>query len=352
MKRAVIRHTLNKIWSLTHSKTFNVFHAPSFVNLNGKVFHLRLHSTWQSNNGNGSDSGSFTGKKAKKVKEILKAWLDMFHSCHISEPKQSIEHIIAHTLGSRSISSVYKFNNKVLSLREIQQINELCQQRLKRLPIQYIIQEWDFRGLTLKMSPPVFIPRPETEMLVDVVLNEVERKATDSVLEFCCGSGAISISLLKSQPQLNVTAIDKSKEACGLTELNAKLHDVSSRLKVIHEEITEDHPDAILKKYDVIVSNPPYLFEDDMISLQPEIKLYEDLEALDGGIDGLKVIKNILRVSSGLLNCDGRVFLEVDPRHPDLIRSWLRQYPAMKLHLERVYKDFCDKDRFVEIVKK
>ncbi|KAF5305917.1 hypothetical protein FQR65_LT07528 [Abscondita terminalis] len=229
---------------------------------------------------------------------------------------------------------------------------ELCLVKivLFQMPVQYIIEEWDFRDLTLIMKPPVFIPRPETEMLVDIVLSEINRKSLNKVLEFCCGSGAISIAMLKSRSSLRAIAIDKSLDACKLTELNAKLHDVLDRIKIIKCEI-KDNVQIGDEKYDVIVSNPPYVFQRDWHNLQPEIKLYEDRDAFNGGADGLAVIKPILKASSLLLNYGGKLFMEVDTRHPSLITSWLQENHNFKLKLIKIYKDFYCKERFVEILK-
>ncbi|KAF2893189.1 hypothetical protein ILUMI_12985 [Ignelater luminosus] len=237
----------------------------------------------------------------------------------------------------------------LLKPEQIKQIDHLCKKRLDRMPVQYIIQEWDFRDLTLKMSRPVFIPRPETEMLVDIVLNEIDRKGADTVLELCCGSGAISLALLKARSQLCITAIDKSEKACQLTRENAHINNLSDRIKIIQKEINEDF--NLREKFDIIVSNPPYVSSKDTIQLQPEILLYEDPEALYGGDDGLTVIKSILKVCSCLLNYHGRLFLEVDPSHPTLIKLWLQKNDSLGLKFIRFYKDFCDKERFVEIIK-
>lgn len=159
------------------------------------------------------------------------------------------------------------------------------------MPVQYIIQEWDFRDLTLKMSRPVFIPRPETEILVDIVLNEIDRKGADTVLEVCCGSGAISLALLKARSQvcwwnspisysntishffqLFITAIDKSEDACKLTRENACINNLSDRIRIIQKEIKDFNLNS-REKFDVIVSNPPYVPSRDILHLQPEITL-------------------------------------------------------------------------------
>ncbi|GJQ75173.1 hypothetical protein Trydic_g9776 [Trypoxylus dichotomus] len=282
---------------------------------------------------------------------IIKKWTNRFVQCGISEPKLSIENITAHVFQTKRISDIYKRQNALLSQDQIKEVTKMCKQRLKNMPIQYIIREWDFRDHTLEMKPPVFIPRPETEKLVDLVLMEISTNGTTEVLELCCGSGAISIALLKENPKLKITAIDKSKDACDLTRSNAQRHDVSHRIKVIQTNISEISPELFNKTYDVIVSNPPYVPSKDMLHLQPEILRYEDSDALDGGSDGLVLIKLILQKSSYLLNAGGKTFLEVDPSHPQLLRDFLRENNRFGLSVREVHKDIFEHDRFV-IIKK
>ncbi|XP_052632893.1 MTRF1L release factor glutamine methyltransferase isoform X6 [Harpia harpyja] len=102
---------------------------------------------------------------------------------------------------------------------------------------------------------------------------------------------------------------------------------------------------------DFIVSNPPYVFHEDMASLDAEILCYEDLDALDGGDDGMRVIKTILALAPSLLKDSGSVFLEVDPRHPDMVENWLQAHPNLLLILRAIHKDFCGKPRFLHIQK-
>lgn len=102
---------------------------------------------------------------------------------------------------------------------------------------------------------------------------------------------------------------------------------------------------------DFIVSNPPYVFHEDMASLDAEILCYENLDALDGGDDGMRVIKTILALAPSLLKDSGSVFLEVDHRHPDMVENWLRAHPNLLLVLRAIHKDFCGKPRFLHIQK-
>lgn len=142
------------------------------------------------------------------------------------------------------------------------------------MPVQYIIGQWDFRDLRLKMVPPVFIPRPETEELVELILQQVDITKKMKILEIGCGSGAISLSLLKSLPAVECIAIDQSKLACRLTMDNAQSLNLSQRLKIFKHKINSNTlPDEIGSNFDLIVSNPPYVPTREMRQLEPEIKM-------------------------------------------------------------------------------
>lgn len=147
--------------------------------------------------------------------------------------------------------------------------------------------------------------------------------------------------------------MDQSEYACKLTVENATNLALNERIKVFkHKLTTESDLPQIEGKLDLIVSNPPYVPTESLKTLQPEISLYEDLRALDGGLDGLDVIKSILKFASKRLCLQGHLWLEVDPSHPTLIETYLKQYKG-ELNLQYIasYKDMFGKDRFVEIKK-
>ena len=161
--------------------------------------------------------------------------------------------------------------------------------RLSRMPVQYIVKTWDFREIRLAMKPPVFIPRPETEQLVSLVLEKCNFRNGERmrILEVGCGSGAVCLSLLKEAPadEICVTAIDRSRHACALTMENAILNDLWRNLRVLHAKVdeegavrtmTEDGPELGVEaepEFDVIVSNPPYVLRKDLMNVAPEISL-------------------------------------------------------------------------------
>ncbi|XP_077849054.1 MTRF1L release factor glutamine methyltransferase isoform X18 [Macaca mulatta] len=288
-----------------------------------------------------------------------------------------------------------------LTSQQLQCIRELSSRRLQRMPVQYILGEWDFQGLSLRMVPPVFIPRPETEPhrgmpyqelkrtwpvaeseeawnrevctcwpssawlglailreLVEWVLEEVAQRSyavgspgSPLILEVGCGSGAISLSLLSQLPQSRVIAVDKGEAAISLTHENAQRLQLQDRIWIIHLDMTSERSWTHLPwgPVDLVVSNPPYIFHQDMEQLAPEIRSYEDPAALDGGEEGMDIITHILALAPRLLKDSGSIFLEVDPRHPELVSSWLQSRPELYLNLVAVRKDFCGRSRFLHI---
>ncbi|XP_011162627.2 MTRF1L release factor glutamine methyltransferase isoform X2 [Solenopsis invicta] len=300
------------------------------------------------------------------IGDVIDQWSRRFENEGIPEPIKSIEHIVAHVIGTKKIIDILNVRNDPLNASQIEKVESLCECRLSRMPVQYIIGEWDFRDITVKLVPPIFIPRPETEILVDFVLKRLSTSQADSceILEIGCGSGAISLALAHACKTIKCTAIDASPHACDLTMINRKKLNLTEQITVIHATLNSDASIEILNNlngadnldlnsrlFDFVISNPPYVPTKTIPELQPEIRIYEDLRALDGGDDGLKVIKPLLRYAAKALKPGGRLFIEVDPSHPEYVQFFTNKYSDLKLHHEHTYKDFCNNDRFVEVIK-
>ncbi|XP_037595890.1 MTRF1L release factor glutamine methyltransferase isoform X5 [Cebus imitator] len=259
--------------------------------------------------------------------ELVNHWTRVFEKKGVPEARESSEYIVAHVLGAKTFQSLRPaLRTQHLTSQQLQYIQELSSRRLQRMPVQYILGEWDFQGLSLKMVPPVFIPRPETEELVEWVLEEVAQRShavgspgSPLILEVGCGSGAISLSLLSQLPQSRVIAVDKGEAAISLTRENAQRLWLQDRIWIIHLDVTSEGSWTHLPwgPVDLVVSNPPYVFHQDMEQLAPEIHR--------------------------------SIFLEVDPRHPELVSSWLQSQPELYLNLVAVRKDFCGRPRFLHI---
>lgn len=292
--------------------------------------------------------------------ELVNEWTAVFEKEGIPEARESSEYIVAHVLGAKTFQSLRPaLRKQPLTPGQLRCVQELSGRRLRRMPVQYVLGEWDFQGLNLKMAPPVFIPRPETEELVEWVLEEVAPRPHAAgaqggplILEVGCGSGAISLSLLSRLPQSRAIAVDKGDVTISLTRENAQRLCLQDRIQIVPLDVTLEGSGAHLLPWgplDVIVSNPPYVFRWDMEQLAPEIRSYEDPAALDGGEKGMDIIECVLALAPRLLKDSGSIFLEVDPRHPELVGSWLQSRPDLSLQLVAVRRDFCGRPRFLHI---
>ena len=187
-------------------------------------------------------------------------------------------------------------NNKILScynqrLTQYQQrrLNEIIAQRIGRFPLQYILGEWDFYGRTFCVGTGVLIPRADTETLVETVLQILKEKPDAQVLDLCSGSGCIGISIALENETSKVTLVEKYDLAIGYIEKNIERNGAQN-VRVIQGDIFENA--GADREYDIIVSNPPYVTEQEMENLQPEVKFEPD-SALYGGKDGLMFYRYI-----------------------------------------------------------
>ena len=205
----------------------------------------------------------------------------------------------------------------------VDKINSLhnCLERLKKHePIQYVLGKTLFMGMNFKVNPSVLIPRPETEELVNIILkNELGNK---TILDIGSGSGCIAISLAKYSPKANVTALDISIDAIELSKMNAKENDV--KLEFINADILNYKSD---KKYDIIVSNPPYVLEEEKKHMSKNILDYEPgLALFVKDNDPLQFYKAILDFAENSLNKNGKIYFEINENYKDEIMELVNNY--------------------------
>ncbi len=220
----------------------------------------------------------------------------------------------------------------------------LVVERATHKPMQLIFGETDFMGYKFKVAENVLIPRMDTEVVVAEALSLVQNK--DSVLDLCCGSGIIAISMMRKAKEekknLKVTAVDISNQAIELTRENAKLNDV--KIEIARSDLFEA---LKKKKYDLIVSNPPYIRTAVIATLEPEVKDYDPLMALDGGADGLDFYKRIVEQAPQHLKKRGRLVLEIGNDQAAEVCSLIAQNPAFDEGSIAVTKDLAGNDRAI-----
>ena len=200
----------------------------------------------------------------------------------------------------------------------LHRLQEVLCRRLGREPLAYIMGEWEFWSLPFKVGPPVLIPRPETELLVEQALEFALQWATRSpaggeepmrILDLGSGSGILAVVLARELPEARVVAVDLSPAALELARENARRHRVEGRISFV----TSSWLSALAPqcRFDLVVSNPPYVVRGELPRLQPEVRDYEPRSALDGGGDGLDEIREIKETLPPLLEAGGALLMEI-----------------------------------------
>ncbi|MCK8059878.1 MULTISPECIES: peptide chain release factor N(5)-glutamine methyltransferase [unclassified Fusibacter] len=220
-------------------------------------------------------------------------------------------------------------------------IETMIKRRLMGEPIAYIIGEKHFMGLKFAVTSGVLIPRPDTEVLVETILEDYEGK-TFSGVEIGSGSGAICISLLSYSKESRMTALDISEIAIEITSQNAYSNEVKNRLTVLYSDVFSAlDKDA---KYDFVVSNPPYIRRSDIEGLMNDVKDFEPHLALDGGLDGLDFYRQITEESPGYLKCGGGLYFEIGYDQGKDVSELLEARGFCEV---RIIKDLAGHDRVV-----
>lgn len=195
-----------------------------------------------------------------------------------------------------------------LSNEEETRFREVLGRRAAREPFQYITGRQEFYGLDFEVSPGVLIPRPETESIVENAIEILREKENPRFCEIGVGSGCISIAILHKVKTARSTAVDVSAEALRAAQRNAEKHGVSTRIDL---KISDLFAALENEKFDLIVSNPPYISSEDFEALEPEVKNFEPRDALTDGQNGLSVIERIVIQSPNFLNSGGFLLMEI-----------------------------------------
>jgi release factor glutamine methyltransferase len=222
---------------------------------------------------------------------------------------------------------------------ELREIEDIVLRRTAGEPLQYILGETEFMGMVFKVNELVLIPRQDTETLVETVTEIIgDRKVR--VLDIGTGSGCVGISIAKLCPNADVTLLDYSDAILGVAKENAELNGVN--VNTVRCDILEEIPDG---KYDIIVSNPPYIETDTIFSLDNIVSSYEPVEALDGGFDGLMFYQRISEeVAKEILNENGIIAYEIGYNQGESVSDILREENFSGV---KVIRDSCDNDRVV-----
>ena len=197
----------------------------------------------------------------------------------------------------------------LIEKKQQEKFNQLLTRRLNFEPISHILGIREFYGYEFKVTSATLDPRADTETLIDIVKKQYKSNMAINFLDIGTGSAAIAITLLKEFQKAKATALDISKDALEIAAYNAKSLNVSERISFIESDLFTNIPNN--HKFDLIISNPPYIKSADIDKLAPDIILYEPKIALDGGIDGLDFYRKIIKNAKNYLNNNGKILFEI-----------------------------------------
>jgi release factor glutamine methyltransferase len=259
-------------------------------------------------------------EEAWTILRVIQWTAGYFKRKGVEQPRANAEVLLAHILGMERVQ-LYLHFDKPLSKCELSGYREIVQRRAAREPSQYITLQQEFWSLPFEVNPSVLIPRPETELLVVKALEVLEGDSS-FLLDLGTGSGAIAVAVAHEHPRVNVIAADISLQALQVAKRNALRHGVSNRISFVVTDLFSAL--CISPVFDVIVSNPPYISDEEFQQLPPEIACHEPTAALrGGGSAGLEVIQRIISDAPRLLKPGGWLLVEIGERQSGVLREEL-----------------------------
>ena len=273
------------------------------------------------------------------IKQTLEYGIELLRKNNIDEPILKVRIILANILNEAK---------EYLMVHELEELNEDLVKNFKEnisklcnnIPIQYITNKQEFMGLEFYVDENVLIPQPDTEILVEEVIDIAKQKEKIKILDLCTGSGAIGISIAKKIENCKITLSDISSNALNVAKQNCINNEFENRIKIVQSDLFEN----IKNKFDIIVSNPPYIKSDVIKTLDKEVQ-NEPTLALDGGKDGLDIYRKIIEQAYKYLNKDGYLCLEIGYDQKEEVIKLLEEINQYKDIYSK--KDLAGNDRIV-----
>ncbi len=268
------------------------------------------------------------------VLQVLQNTADFFARKGIDSPRLNIEHLLADALGKRRIDLYLEFD-RTLSENELAPLREKVRRRAEGEPLQYLLGSWDFFGRAFRTDPRALIPRPETEILVEIVLKVIraELSSRTRLLDVGTGSGVLAITFALECPNLQIIGSDVSPLALNLARENAERQGLNRRIEWVESDLLS----SVSGPFDFLVANLPYIPTAELLKLAPEVKRDPQL-ALDGGPDGLVVIRRLLLEAPKVLRDGAFVILEVGFDQADRVADLLTAQKFRDISVENDYQ--------------
>ena len=257
--------------------------------------------------------------------------------------KLDAELILSKTLGLSRETILLNLNEKIND-KVLESFNYYLKLRKQNKPIAHILGFKDFWKYKFKVDKNVLIPRPETELIIEQALKNLPKLSNKNILDIGTGSGCIIISIIKERENCKATAIDKSLKALKVAKLNAEMHQVQKKIKYLNIDVDK----YFSNKYDLVLSNPPYIKDSEILSLDKDVKLNEPKLALSGGKSGLNKVFKVIKKSQKLLKTNGKLILEIGDKQSKEVKKYLIKNNFNQI---QVFKDLSRKDRCIVSTK-
>ena len=272
-----------------------------------------------------------------KYQEILNKGSQILRVNNVKSSNLDCELILSKILNKTREEILINLNKKINSEQKNKFIFYLNKRKNKN-PMSYILGYKFFWKYKFYINKSALIPRPESEHIIEQALRHMPIGKSMKILDVGTGSGCLVISLLKERPKCLANALDISKAALKVAKFNAKLHQLENKIKFFNIDIDKFKSN----KYDLIISNPPYINKVDLSRLDDDVKLYEPRLALYGGVTGFDEIKKIIYKSSKLLKYNGKLIIEIGDKQKNYTIKILQRYGY---YINKICKDFSGKDR-------
>ena len=281
------------------------------------------------------------------VKRILDWTIPHLKSQGSESPRLDAEILLAHARGCPRIQ-LYTNYDQPLTDTQRATMRDLVKRRSAAEPVAYLVGHREFFGIDFRVTKDVLIPRPDTETLVVDAIEALKPQTAPRVLDVGTGSGCIAISLAVNCSNAEVTAIDLSQAALDIAQTNAEAHKVASQIRWLCGDLFA--PLAPGEKFDLIASNPPYIASAEIETLPADVRLHEPRSALDGGPDGLDVIRRLIATAPQHLAANGKLLIEISGEQAAAVTQLL----AANGHFDdiAVLKDLAKQPRVVRAARK
>ena len=278
------------------------------------------------------------------IQETLNKAVKILNKSNIKNPYLDSEILLSKTI-NKDRKYIILNSQEQLSKKSLKNFSNLIKRRKKSEPIAYLINKKEFWNHTFYIDCNVLIPRPDTEILVEETLKLFSKSSKLRMLDIGTGSGCILLSILKERRNFLGIGIDISKNAIKVANFNAKLQQLSNRVKFYKSDVDK----FLIGKYDIVLSNPPYIKKKDLKYLEKDIVDFEPKTALDGGRDGFSKITKVINKASKLVKKSGRFILEIGFDQKNKTIDILKKN---SFYINKIVKDYGRNDRCIISIKK